>query len=241
MSEIKLFNTKSQIMAYWNEIADEWEKKIGDKGDPFRQYMLTPLIFDLLSACKGKTCLDVGCGNGYLIPMLIKKGFKTYGLDISTKQLQYAKKRAKENCLYNEDIETIKVNRLQRFNIIIANMVLDGIENINFALQNCYSLLAKRGSLIFTIPHPCFYYQSKGITSYLKERHSKVTMVNVTRGVLFFHRPVAFYLNALIENGFIIKKILEPPTPSGLKSYLKQTGRSKVPCFFIGVLASKEN
>lgn len=242
MSEIKLFKTK--ITAYWDEIADEWEKKIGDKGDPFRQHMITPLIFDLLLKCKGRTCLDVGCGNGYLIPMLTEKGFKTYGLDISPRQLNHAKKRVKENRLYNDDIETIKVNRLQRFNIIIANMVLDCIENINQTLRNCYSLLTEGGFFILTIPHPCFYYQSKSverIPSYLNEGFGKVKMTNVTRDVLFFQRPIASYLNALIENGFIIKKVLEPTTPRGLKSYLKQTDRSELPCFFIGVLAFKEN
>jgi len=183
-----------QIKGFWDAIADEWEAKIGDEGDPFRRHLITPLIFDLLTGCAGNLILDVGCGNGYLIRLLAKQGYETYGLDLSQKQISNANKRNDGERLTQQNIETLNNRQLSAnfpsaFDIIIVSMVLDGLGNINAALENCSELMNENGSLIITVPHPCFYalFRFPDETfNYLFENHDLLTMVNVTKPVIYY-------------------------------------------------------
>ena len=56
---------------------------------------------------KNLTCLEIGCGSGSNLWMLKEKGFKTIGLDLSSRSLELAKERLISRNL-NNDIELIK-------------------------------------------------------------------------------------------------------------------------------------
>ena len=236
---------KAIIKSYWDAAADEWENKIGDRGDLFRQHKITPLIFDLLPECEGKTVLDVGCGNGYLIPMLNNKGFAAYGLDISPRQLFHAQKRVAKDCLYETDIEKIETLPSKKCDIVICSMVLDGLQNLYAAFRGCYRLLKQRGYLIITLPHPAHYLEfgkfKKRVSrhKYPEELQLEAVMTKMKKTVIFFHRPIRSYVNALIDNGFFIRKMVEPATPIEIKKFRKQTGRKAMPSYFLGILAIK--
>ena len=236
-----------QVEEYWDAIADEWEVKIGNKGDPFRCQLITPLIFDLIAGCSGNLILDAGCGNGYLMRLLASRGYKTYGFDLSQRQLINAKKRNDSDHLIQKDIESICSRQLplkwpSTFDIIIVSMVLDGIENINAAIESCTGLLSENGWLIITIPHPCFYALfrfSNETFDYLFESHHLLTMFNVTKPVIYYHRPLNIYLETILKNRLTITKIEEPVINDELKKYLKDGGRKELSCLIMGITANK--
>lgn len=54
--------------------------------------------FYLLGDIRGKTVLDLGCGNGEKLPPLIKRGAHVIGMDISPELVDLARQRLEEEC-----------------------------------------------------------------------------------------------------------------------------------------------
>lgn len=234
------------IRGYWDALAEEWEAKVGDHGDPFRRHLITPLISGLLTNSTGHLVLDVGCGNGYLTRLLTDQGYAAYGLDLSPRQLDYAMRRCDATRLTQQDIERIEfrlpLNFPPSFDIIIVSMVLDGIGDIETAIENCSALLGKNGTLVITIPHPCFYALFRfpeETFNYLVENHDLLTMTNVTKPVMYYHRPLNRYINSIIKSGLTVTKIVEPIIDDELKRYLKQSNRKELSCLVMGIEARK--
>lgn len=88
-----------KIKKGYDNIASIWNEK--------REWHIEQSSVDemLTHLSKGAKILDVGCGSGKPIAAyLIEKGFSVYGVDISPKQIDYAKKTIPEERLFVSDI-----------------------------------------------------------------------------------------------------------------------------------------
>lgn len=96
---------------------------------------------------KGKV-LDIGCAYGFLLCEFEKKGFATYGIDIS----DFALKQAQKNCqarLFKLDISKEKIPlRKNFFNVVTGVFLLEHLENYFHCLKESHRVL-KKGGLFF--------------------------------------------------------------------------------------------
>lgn len=106
---------------------------------------------------KGKTCLDIGCGDASLLFEMKKRGAsKVVGIEPSKRNVSLAR-------LNYPDLE-ITITTLQdcifkiQFDVITCVMVLVHIPDINFAFKKIKSLL-KRGGRFFLIVEDFDYYK----------------------------------------------------------------------------------
>lgn len=98
------------------------------------------------------------------------------------------------------------------FDAVVANMVLMDIPDYQAAMRHCIAVLQAGGSFIVSLVHPCFEAPSAewathgcvAVTEYLREHTRTQTFAPL------FHRPLSRYLNCLIEEGTIIREIVEP-------------------------------
>jgi toxoflavin synthase len=65
--------------------------------DPSKQFVQYPSALELLGGIKGKTVLDVGCGDGIFSRQLAICGARITGFDISEKQIRKAISKEKKN------------------------------------------------------------------------------------------------------------------------------------------------
>ncbi len=76
--------------------AEEYFEKYGEdyaKSNAIRniQHKITLRAIELAQWPKGARILDLGCGSGFSMEVLDSKGYKSVGIDISDKMLQFAK------------------------------------------------------------------------------------------------------------------------------------------------------
>lgn len=77
-----------QTKTNYNTIASEWDVSRG-RPSALKLRLIKPVK-------KGWRTLDLGCGNGFLAPELVKRGAYYTGLDISARLLNFAKKKYRE-------------------------------------------------------------------------------------------------------------------------------------------------
>lgn len=230
------------------EFAQFWDDISGAKGQTYKEYVVDPAMFKLLESLKNKTVLDLGCGNGYLGPVFIKKGAKKVILvDISKENLEIAKRRNP-----NKKVSFIHQDATKRWkvpsgsvDVIFSDMMLNEIENIRAPFREAARILKKRGKFVFAVTHPAwdlFEYARKKFTGispiipeakpYFERGYNHFVMstdslkpppgreYQAAYNVEHFQRPLEDYFNAAVDAGFQIVKMAEPPlTKKVLKDF----------------------
>lgn len=113
-------------------------------------------------------------------------------------------------------------------------MVIQDLENYKAAIKEMYRLLKSGGSFVFSILHPCFVTPDSGweksedgeklywkVDKYFYEGvYEQAYPQGQTDKVLFFHRTLTSYFNAITEAGFILEGLVEPkPSSEMLEKY----------------------
>lgn len=210
--------TNEQIIKEWSNVPARILMQFGDKGDFARQEILIPHVFSLLGNIKNKTILDAGGAGGYLSRMMARKGAKVSLLEPAETLMVYAKQKEKEEKLgitfIQKDLS--KFRSSQKFDIVLANMVLMDIPDYEEAMQSCIAALKTGGIFIMSITHPCFEMSGKEwrengavITKEYFEEYAKKQMIGYS-----FHRTLSTYLNLLIQSGCRIEEVVEPQLPA---------------------------
>lgn len=171
---------------YDNETFFEGYKKIRENEVNANNVFEIPALFSLLPDLKGKSILDLGCGFGEHCKGFIKKGAaKVVGVDISEKMLEVAREE-------NSDPR-----------ITYLNMAMEDIGSLEeHPLNTCFTggsrwTCDENGEKIFA-----------NVSNYCVETENESTWFvdNVKR----YHRMFSTIINTLTDNGFEVKRLIEP-------------------------------
>ena len=129
----------------YNEIADTWAVE--------RQWHIEkPSIDEALTYINPGSCvLDIGCGSGKPIAeYLVSKGHNVYGLDISSRLLEYARNIINSDHLFLGDVRNIKID--MTFDAIFCWWTMFHIhaDEHEYVLKKICSLLNNKGILSVT-------------------------------------------------------------------------------------------
>ena len=157
-------------MAYYDKIATKWHKYTGYKGGSFKELILNEKVISKVGEIKSKNILEIGIGNGYFMPLLMKRKSgqvpnKISLTDISLKNLEIAKKNFKvPNSIYK------RLDLYKRFgfedstiDLIISNMVFNEINSRGLlnGIDEITRVLKQGGQFIISVLHPDFIQSSK--------------------------------------------------------------------------------
>ena len=88
------------------------------------------------------------------------------------------------------------------------------------AMRNCIAALRSGGLFVFSLLHPCFdevdspQFPKGYRKGYIRvEEYFQEFTIKQEWG-FYFHRPLSDYLNLVIEQGCVIRKLVEPRLPS---------------------------
>lgn len=180
---------------------------------------------NLLGNVRGKDVLEIGCGGGQNVIVLVKWGARSVGLDISEEQIKYARRLAKKENIdisfYIGSMEDLSMFQEERFDIVLSSFGIGYVENLTKTFKEVFRVLRKGGLFVFADVHPIanrgraiLYGKRKiwGISNYFDRRKRLWTWRVEGKRAKFqgYHRTIQDYFDLLLTAGFVIEKILEP-------------------------------
>lgn len=220
----------------------------------YNDFIEQPAIKSAISSLKGKTVLDLGCGNGQFAKYCLDNGaLKIIAVDISMNMIEQANKENKHDrieyiCSPIEDLELEN----QKFDLIISSLMAHYIENYAELIEKVASLLSTNGEFIFSTEHPIVTARKEmdnwiidesghklhwGLDNYQEE--GKREQHWYIDGVIKYHRTISTLINTLINSGLLLEKIIEPQAiPIGLEQMPKLINEKRRPSFIV-IMARK--
>jgi 2-polyprenyl-3-methyl-5-hydroxy-6-metoxy-1,4-benzoquinol methylase len=217
-----------------NQKEDVWEKnfscrkeELETRGDKTYWEILVPAFRNAVrKTTPHETVLDAGCGLGYLTDTIAPEVKEITGIDKSHKLIEFAQGRFKKrntHFVHMSIIDFQKANPDRLFDICIANMVFHNIHHLDKNMEAIRQLLKPQGVLLFSIPHPSFWYSSrpyfdKDSFFYEKEKDYQVPfkIKNFDQHpslITYWHRSLEHYADILKKNSFVIISMKEPALP----------------------------
>ena len=203
---------KDKILHAYEVMAEKYNELIDFK--PHNAYYDRPNTLKLIREPAGKSILDAACGPGKYAEILISKGAKVTGFDMSPKMVQLAKERnEKSGDFFLHDLsQPFEMIKDESFDIVLCALALHYVEDWNATIKEFYRVLKPKGYLIISIEHPFFEYNYFKSKKYFEVEHVKCTWRGFGKPVEVnsFRRPLGECIMPLTDNGFYIDKLVEP-------------------------------
>lgn len=199
----------------WDVNAELYDKGMGVDGDTFHQSIIDPVIERFLDDYKGKTILDAGCGNGYLLKKLSKDAKTVIGADFSQSMLSIAQKNTGllKNIVYKMiDFTQPFPMESQSIDVVIANMMPQYLPTLSVFAAESSRILTQDGVYIMVIDHPGHALfaraqeligvkDGKFITSasYFTDGIRKKKSLWDKAVLEYYHRPIKNYINVFAQ------------------------------------------
>ncbi|MFK7805066.1 MAG: class I SAM-dependent methyltransferase [Anaerolineae bacterium] len=179
---------------------------------------------------KGKTVLDLCCGEGQLAREMVKLGARVTGIDVSQVNITAAREQAathSKSTFFLDDAQSLaKISDLQ-FDLVMCKMALMDIPNIDAAFKSVKRVLKPTGRFLTALLHPCFEtpftvpfepieqnengrFQHHRVQRYFEEGHWSSGGTGVRGRVGAHHRKLSTLINSLQAAGIQLVRLEEP-------------------------------
>jgi ubiquinone/menaquinone biosynthesis C-methylase UbiE len=256
-----------QAGRYWERNALAWTLLSRQGWDVYRDAVNTPAFLDLLPDVTGKMGLDVGCGEGYNTRLFAQRGAQMFAVDVAPAFVRLAceMERKEKNAIRYLAASALELPFAPlQFDFATAVMSLMDLPDHGLALKEIHRVLRAGGFLQFSITHPCF---SPPYRRLLRTPQGKAYAVEVGQyfervdgkidrwlfsaaphhvkaglkpfEVPVFHRTLAEWLNAVMQAGFVLERIVEPSADEDTARRVPAVEDTRVVAYFLHVRCRK--
>ncbi len=154
-----------------------------------------------------KSVLDVGCGTGKVDIHLVKHGFNVTGIDVSSKLIHIAWKKAKEFDS-DADFKLIRLQALQtkKFDCVLFAGVLEHLINDEEMMFEARRFLKPNGKIVIEVPCHDFLYNKRDRNIGHVIRYSKRILRRRLKNQGYKNIKI-FYYNFLVLLGTFYLKV----------------------------------
>jgi len=114
--------------------------------------LIIKIIKEVTGDISDKVILDVGCGYGDMLFRIVKYGGRAYGIDISGKGMEYARKIAPRAVVKLAACENIPFKD-NLFDIVFCSGVIEHFNDIDGGLKEIRRVLKPSGYLVTVVPN----------------------------------------------------------------------------------------
>lgn len=184
----------------------------------------------LLPDFSGKRVLDLGCGYGWHCRYAAERGASyVLGTDLSEKMLERARqfppcpaieyrRAAMEELSFPEG----------SFDVVLSSLAFHYVRDFGALVENIGRWLTAGGAFVFSMEHPVFtaygsqdwYCDEEGrilhfpVDNYFLEGPRDAVFLG--EHVVKYHRTLTTCLDALLQNGFLLRRVVEPQPPESM-------------------------
>jgi len=182
-----------------------------------------PALFSLAPDLAGKQVLDLGCGYGENCAAFRQLGAASVtGIDISRRMLEVAREKHPGAEYLRMDMSDIAALP-GKYDVVFSSLAVHYIANFDGLCAQVAALLNEGGHFVFSQEHPittaplsgpCYTNNEQGerlhynLSDYA--RSGKRENAWIVDNVVKYHRTMAEVVNTLLDNGFVIRRMLEP-------------------------------
>lgn len=195
-------------------------------------YVIRLALLKLIPTVRGKKILELGCGNGFWLRLLSKKGAICTGIDKSKNQIEAARKENKKINYYIMDAQHLTF-RANTFDIVFLEKVLLEIPKLNIIkkiIKEAYRVTKKGGTILVSDLHPIapqcnlqnvrpskgYYYFKSGAPIQIVSKRIDGKETNYTD----YHWTFEDLMSAITNVGFKVVALKEPkPSKTIIKKY----------------------
>lgn len=197
---------------------------LGTLKNDFRNYNLVNLI---ALKIKGRSILDIGCGNGYLLSILTKKGFITFGIEPNPALIRLALKTNPRLHIakgYAENLGKIK----DKFDNITMIDVLEHISKDEKQIKMVYERLRPKGQFILVVPAFKFLYGKRDRRGGHYRRYSKAELEEKLKYSGFKINSIRYWNMLGFFPYLIYEKLLKKELNTELRTEKKKNALGKI-------------
>lgn len=232
----------------WNAMGDEW-LTLAQTGES-RMRFIMPHMLRYMGDVRGKSILDLGCGEGGYSRRLAAAGASVTAVDCSEAALRYAEQQARREGLsiahhLRNSNDLFGIPDVS-FDLVLCSMMLMDVEDLAGTLREIVRVLKPGGRVYVSMLHPCFDgnhergigRQGQGETrevvvkNYFDPREWEAPLPNGVTSVIWRHRTLSEYVKAFIGAGLSIADMHEPrATQEEAESFRSLTMIRRIPLF----------
>jgi SAM-dependent methyltransferase len=225
----------------WDTIAD-WYADHLRRGSAMHQFACDVLLDALPTDLSGRRVVDLGCGEGLITRAVAARGAQVVGVDPTVRLIERAlavEATAGSGATYRvDDGCTLATIADGWADWVTAGLSLNNVPDLGAAIASIRRALVPGGQLAFTVPHPCFEAPQacwvgadRVIGSYCEEGFWRSANPRGVRRAGNHHRTISQYLTGLIDRGFTLTLVAEPPASPVVVA--EQSHRAALPPFLL--------
>jgi SAM-dependent methyltransferase len=227
----------------WEQSAEAWIKRI-DEGESNRELLLDAVMLRLAGNVSGLRVLDAGCGEGRFCRMLGERGASVTGIDPTSLLTVAARERDSRG-----DYARAMSERLpyadQSFDLVVSYVSLVDTPDYRGAIAEAARILKPGGRFLIAnlgfvsaSPELGWARDDEGnrlyqrIDNYAGEHAHVLSWAGIS--ILNWHRPLSYYMTALLESGLQLRAFEEPvPADDSLRADPRYEDWYRVPLFYV--------
>lgn len=173
-----------------------------------------PAMLDVAGDSRGKSVLDAGCAGGEYVAHFLAQQARVTALDASRAMVDIVRERFGDAVdVHRHDLrEPIVWLKDASMDLVLSSLTLHYLRDWTVPLGEFRRILKRGGRFVMSTHHPAMVQPLLGDRSYFDTLLVRDTwrVGGIDREVHFYHRPLQDIINAIVNAGFTIRRIVEP-------------------------------